>query len=81
MPTLPVPPSIPTPPSAYASFVDFIAGHVQKGTSGVTQEWVGQALASMGVEGGLIANLANAPADKIAEYRTSIAEALGVPAI
>lgn len=83
LPGLPVPPAITPPPapSPYAAFVDWVAGHVQAGTSGVTQEWMGQALASMGVEGGLIANLATAPADKIAEYRTNIAAVMGVPAI
>lgn len=83
MPGLPVPPPIapPAAPSPYASFVDWIAGHVTTGTSGVTQEWVGQALESMGVAGGSIASLVNAPAEKIAEYRTNIAAALNVPAI
>ena len=80
-PPAPPVPAAPKEPTPYESFVAWIADHVAKATSGVTEEWVQQALAAYGVEDGKVVNLQNAAPDFIATIRTAIAGALGVPAI
>ena len=46
----------------------------------LTNEWVSDALKSLGVASGKITDLESAPAEQIAQIKTAIAGALGIPA-
>lgn len=83
-----VPPAPPLPAAPvetpYSTFVNFVAGHLNTTANPagrLTEQWVSDALKSLGVVGGTVVELQHAQPEQIKTIHNTIANALGVPGV